>query len=207
MLAVSIIAQLVLLGPFILGGTFGNFLKVVRESVDFFPRVSVNAFNIWYLLLKQDPNTINDSLIFLGLTYKKWGFIMFFGLSAITFLPLVISTLNKSLTKKVLDQDYYALLWLTAATTSIVFFFVNTQMHERYSFPAIPMYFAYSLLTNRYSILALTSVAHLMNVDGTNKYLGLKPYKPEFTAIIFIIILFLSFVRLYKEFKLKVFLS
>jgi len=202
MLAVSIIAQLVLLSPFILGGTFGNFLKVVRESVGFFPRVSVNAFNIWYLLLKQDPNTINDNLIFVGLTYKKWGFIMFFGLSAITFLPFIISTLNKIISKKALDQEYYALLWLTAATTSIVFFFVNTQMHERYSFPAIPMYFAYSLLTNRYSIFALTSVAHLMNVDGTNKYLGINPYKPEFTALIFIIILFLSFVRLYKGFKL-----
>jgi hypothetical protein len=99
MLAVSIIAQLVLLGPFILGGTFGNFLKVVQESVGFFPRVSVNAFNIWHLLLKKDPNTINDTLIFVGLTYKKWGFIMFFGLSAITFLPLIISTLNKILSK------------------------------------------------------------------------------------------------------------
>jgi hypothetical protein len=116
---------------------------------------------------------------------------------------LIINTLNKILSKKSLDQNYYALLWLTAATTAIVFFFVNTQMHERYSFPAIPMYFAYSLLTNRYSIFALTSVAHLMNVDGTNKYLGLNPYKPEFTAIIFGIILFLSLVRLYKGLKLS----
>ncbi|MDZ7935894.1 MAG: hypothetical protein U5M51_13215 [Emticicia sp.] len=99
------------------------------------------------------------------------------------------------------------MLWLTAATTAIVFFFVNTQMHERYSFPAIPMYFMYSLLLNRQPIFALTSVAHLMNVDGTNKYLGLNPYKPVFTAIIFMIILFLSFVRLYNNFKLKLNIS
>lgn len=128
---------------------------------------------------------------------------MFFTLSAITFLPLIIKTLHKIFNKESLDQNYYAQLWLTAATIAIVFFFVNTQMHERYSFPAIPMYFAYALLSNRYSIFALTSIAHLMNVDGTNKYLGLNPFRPEYTAILFGIILCISLIRIYHNFKLK----
>ena len=198
LLAISIITQLVLLSPFIYGSTFGNFIKVVRESVGFFPRVSWNAYNLWYLLLKQDPTLLNDTLTFAGLTYKKWGFILFFTLSAITFIPLIISTLSKIKHKKDLDKSYYTLLWLTSATIAILFFFVNTQMHERYSYPAIALYFAYALLSNRYAIFALTSVAHLMNVDGMNKYFGLNPFKPEYTALIFAVILLLSFGRIYQ---------
>ncbi|CAH0993993.1 hypothetical protein EMA8858_00100 [Emticicia aquatica] len=204
MLLVSLITQFVLLSPFIFGGTFFNFLKVVRESVGFFPRVSVNAYNIWYLLLKSDPSTINDTIHFFGLTYKKWGFILFFSLSIIAFIPLIINTLKRILNKKELDKDYYTLIWLTTGTIAILFFFVNTQMHERYSYPAIALYFAYALLTNRYSIFALTSVAHLMNVDGMNKTFGLNPFKPEYTALIFAIILVLSLIRIYEKFSFKI---
>ncbi len=203
MLSTSLLTQLWLLSPFIWGGTFWNFLKVVRESVGFFPRVSWNAYNIWYLLLKQDPTLINDTLTFAGLTYKKWGFILFFSLSAITFIPLIINTLIKLKHKVDLDKNYYALVWLTAGTIAILFFFVNTQMHERYSYPAIALYFAYALLSNRYAVFALTSVAHLMNVDGMNKYFGLNPFKPEYTALIFGVILLLSFVRIYQYLKLN----
>ena len=203
MLVVSLLTQFWLLSPFIWEGTFWNFIKVVRESVGFFPRVSWNAYNIWYLLLKQDPTLLNDTLIFAGLTYKKWGFILFFSLSAITIIPLIINTLTKLRQREDLDKNYYALLWLTAGTVAILFFFVNTQMHERYSYPAIALYFAYSLLSNRFAIFTLTSVAHLMNVDGMNKYFGLNPFKPEFTALIFGAILLLSFVRIYQYLKLK----
>lgn len=203
MLAISILTQLWLLSPFIYGGTFWNFIKVVRESVGFFPRVSWNAYNIWYLLLKQDPTLLNDTLTFAGLTYKKWGFAMFFSLSAIGFIPLIFSTLIKLKNSKELDKNYYALLWLTAGTIAVLFFFVNTQMHERYSYPAIALYFAYSLLSNRFAIFALTSAAHLMNVDGMNKYFGLNPFKPEYTALIFGMILLLSFARIYEYFKLN----
>jgi Gpi18-like mannosyltransferase len=157
MLGISLLTQLWLLSPFIWGGTFWNFLKVVRESVGFFPRVSWNAYNIWYLLLKQDPTLLNDTLIFAGLTYKKWGFILFFSLSAVTFIPLIINTLAKLKYKTDLDKKYYTLVWLTAGTIAILFFFVNTQMHERYSYPAIALYFAYALLSNRYTLFALTS--------------------------------------------------
>lgn len=201
MLSISLITQFILLSPFVFGGTFSNFLKVVRESVGFFPRVSVNAYNIWYLLLKQDPTQLNDTLTFAGLTYKKWGFIMFFVCSFIYFIPLIVSTLDKIFNKKDLDKNYYALLWLTAGTIAILFFFVNTQMHERYSYPAIAMYFAYALLSNNYGLFALTSVAHLMNVDGMNKTLGLNPFKPEYTALIFGIILVISIFRIYKMYN------
>ena len=202
MLAISLLTQLWLLSPFIWGGTFWNFLKVVRESVGFFPRVSWNAYNIWYLLLKQDPTLLNDTLTFAGLSYKRWGFILFFSLSAIGFIPLIINTIKKLKYKNDLDKNYYSLLWLTAGTIAILFFFVNTQMHERYSYPAIALYFAYSLLSNQYAIFALTSVAHLMNVDGMNKYFGLNPFKPEYTALIFAMILLLSLARIYKYLRL-----
>ncbi|WP_337044008.1 hypothetical protein [Emticicia sp. 17c] len=197
MIGISVLTQLWLLSPFIWGGTFWNFVKVVRESVGFFPRVSWHAYNFWYLVIKQDPTLLNDTLPFAGLTYKKWGFILFFGSSALVFIPLLWQTYINIKTKKLLDANYYALLWLTAATTATLFFFVNTQMHERYSYPAIALYFAYALISGEYALFALISVAHLANVDGMNKYFGLNPFKPEYTALIFGLILLISFVKLF----------
>lgn len=197
MLGISLLTQLWLLSPFIWGGTFWNFVKVVRESVGFFPRVSWNAYNLWYLLLKEDPTLLNDTLTFVGLTYKKWGFLLFFGLSALVFIPILFRTYILIWYKKIADTDYYALLWLTAATIATLFFFVNTQMHERYSYPAIALYFAYALMSRRYSLFALISAAHLANVDGMNKYFGLNPFKPEYTSLLFGLILLISFVKLF----------
>lgn len=196
MLGISLLTQFFLLIPFISGGTFWNFIKVVRESVGFFPRVSWHAYNFWYLVVKQDPTLLNDTLPFAGLTYKKWGFLLFFGSSAFVFIPLLFRTYIFARFKKIADPDYYALLWLTAATIATLFFFVNTQMHERYSYPAIALYFAYALISGQYSLFALVSVAHLANVDGMNKYFGLNPYKPEYTALLFGLVLLISFIKL-----------
>ena len=126
---------------------------------------------------------------------------MFFGLSALVFMPLLLRTYILVWFKKIAYTDYYALIWLTAATIATLFFFVNTQMHERYSYPAIALYFAYALMSGQYSLFALISVAHLANVDGMNKYFGLNPFKPEYTALLFGLILMSSFIKLFMQIK------
>lgn len=203
MLGVFLLVNLLMLLPFILGGTFWNFIKVVRESVGFFPKVSWNGYNLWYILLQADPTKVIDTEPFWGLTYKKWGFIFFFSLSTVVFIPLLWKSFKIWVEKIDFDRKYYELFWLTMGTIAVLFFFVNTQMHERYSYPAIAFYFGYALLSNRYALFVLISVAHLLNVDGMNKFIGINPFKPEIIALIFAGILVVSFLRLYEFLKLK----
>lgn len=195
---VFLAVNLWMLAPFIYSRTIKNFLQVVVESVGFFPRVSWYAFNIWHLLLSADPKEIYDSEPFLRLTYKKWGFLMFFFFSGISLLPITLVTWKNLLQNKILSKTYLELFWLTAGTIAVVFFFFNTQMHERYCFPALVMYFGYGLISRNYALYALVSMAHLMNIDSFYKALKIPYISPEFVASLYVVILFISFYRIYQ---------
>jgi Gpi18-like mannosyltransferase len=203
LLGVFILTNLAMVLPFILNDTFDNFIKVVRESVGFFPKVSWNAYNLWYLLTSQDPTQLFDTIPFMGLTYKKWGFILFFSLATIYFIPLLKQSFEVLKNRIQLDRNYYQLLWLTMGAITILFFYVNTQMHERYSYPAIAFYFGYALLSGRYALFFIVSVAHLFNVDGVNQYIGINPFKPEIVALIFGGVLLISLFRVFQELYLS----
>ena len=47
------------------------------------------------------------------------------------------------------------------------FFFFNTQMHERYSHPAMLMAFLYGILNKNYWIYGITSIAYFLNMEKT----------------------------------------
>lgn len=197
-IVIFVLTQVVLLFPFILGGTIDNFFKVVAESVGFFPRVTWNAYNIWHLLLKTDPNSINDTLPFWGLTYKKWGFVGFFLFSGAALLPVAWQTWLHFKNNLKLSKNYLEIFWLTAGLISVIFFFFNTQMHERYAFPALVMFFVYGLLSRKYLLYALSSFAHLVNIDAVYHALKIPYVKPEIIALLYVIILVYSFYQLFK---------
>ncbi len=90
------------------------------------------------------------------------------------------------------------MVWLTSATVAVLFFYVNTQMHERYSYPAMILYFGYGFLSNRYLLYFLSSFAYFLNVDAILQAFKINPFKPEYNALLWGIILLISFYRLYE---------
>lgn len=78
----AIAVQVIILLPFLLTHKLNEVLSVMKNSVGFFPRVSWGAYNLWYLALKTDPSQINDFEIFHRLSYKTWGFLLFFTFGA-----------------------------------------------------------------------------------------------------------------------------
>lgn len=202
------LVQLVILMPFLLTNRLSEVLSVMKNSVGFFPRVSWGAYNLWYLVLKNDPSQVNDFVIFHRLSYKSWGFILFFTLSGLSLLPLMIRTFQLIKTKALLDKSYFELSFLTVGLLSILFFFVNTQMHERYAHPALLFFFGYGLLSRRYLLYILTSVAYLLNLDGIYQYfhlyLKLPIIKPEIIALVFGVVLLISFKEFFRYLKLKI---
>lgn len=195
--------QLLFLIPFIWSGTLDKLWSVVTHSVGFFPRVTWNAFNMWHLLLKQNPNEVSDTLTFRGLSYKNWGLTLFFVSSLLAMLPLLKILVQHFIDRSYLEKKEIAQIWLISGTIAVLFFYVNTQMHERYSYPAMILYFAYGFLTNRYLLYILTSIAYLLNVDAILQVLKINNFKPEYTAILWGIILLISFFRIYESLLLK----
>jgi Gpi18-like mannosyltransferase len=78
--------QVAILLPFILKGTIGAVWHNLVGVVDYNPFASMRAYNFWYLVLWKNtdfPKYTSDVNTWFGLTYKAWGFILFFIASAV----------------------------------------------------------------------------------------------------------------------------
>jgi hypothetical protein len=142
----------------------------------------MNAFNMWYWITETDPIKVDDFNPWLGLTYKLWGFIFFTIAGAVALFPLIAKTFYRLLNKLSFDKRYIEQVFLTSALCSIVFFFFNTQMHERYVHPAIVLLFGYSVLRKNYLLYSICSVAYFLNLEAINKYLKIEHATPWFDA-------------------------
>ncbi len=108
-------------------GTFSTMLKqAYLNAVGTFPTVTVYAMNIWYYAIGTSPDTLDTIQILPHITLKTVGLIL---LSIATALTCLYVFFHRQMNTPVL---------LKAATfISFAFFMLPTQMHERYSFPAL----------------------------------------------------------------------
>ena len=197
------LVQLLVLAPFIWGGTqnsLGRIAHVVVHGVDFYPFVSMNAFNWWMAGFK---GSTPDTLRYAGLTYKQWGLLSFALVSTIAMLPLARATWNKLYQRDAFSSKDYASLMLSFGLIPIIFTLCNTQMHERYWHPALLFLASYGFLTGRYFLYGMFSVAYLLNLEVVMQYLGLKKYgvavfSSMFGASLFTLILAVGLFQLYR---------
>ena len=61
---------------------------------------------------------------------------------------------------------------LSLGLIPLAFCFFNTQMHERYWHPALLLLGAHAILTRRYVLFGVFSLAYYLNVEGSLHYLG-----------------------------------
>jgi Gpi18-like mannosyltransferase len=169
-LLLALIVQVAILAPFWKAGTLSQLWQVVTNAHHTWSFVSRNAFNLWYLFI-PDPMQMSDGeLLEMGLTYKQIGFCLFLIFSTVTLLPLTRRCLLWLRTKSMPNLFDAPLVMLSASSVTLVFFFFNTQMHERYSHPAILALFYYGALTRRWWLYGLCSVAYLLNLDQVLHY-------------------------------------
>ena len=100
-----------------------NFLDPYTKSVGRYTNLSLNAFNVWWLMFHDKAWTMQDTV---G-PYKKIGLFLF----AIFEIPVLIYALKKKV--------HSSALMLLAGYSYLVFFIFPTQIHERYLFPAIAL--------------------------------------------------------------------
>jgi len=96
---------------------------------------------------------------------------------------------------------------LSGAVVALAFFFFNTQMHERYSHPALLFTAAYCFLTLRYVPFVLLSVAYFLSLENILRYMDLPTYgtlifDTRFIAGLYlatILLLFYDVIKLWRE--------
>lgn len=149
--------------------------NVVETAVGRCPTVSVNAYNIWYIL---EPRHIAIKEIFIpdtdifafGYTYHQWGMV---------FLEVGMGII-------VLTTAYYLFIkprsWdlekglLACGVVGLAFFYLPTQMHERYSHPGLICIAVWAILGKYrlgYWLYGAFSLAYWMNLE---RVLSLKRF-------------------------------
>ncbi len=114
--------------------------------------ITANAFNLWSALtgIHERP----DSLLFLGLTYKYWSYIIY----SLFYLPLLWVAYKK--------HDKSTIAWVLALT-AFASFALLTNMHERYLYPLFPyltiLVASSSVSLFIYSAVSLISLLNLYN--------------------------------------------
>ncbi len=201
-----IVTQIIIILPFLWAGTAGEYWHVITNAVGHFSRISMNAFNLWFLIY-QSPEYTNDDVILWQLTPRIWGFILFFSFSFIVLFPLLVKAIQQIKSKLVSTDHLSELAFLSSGLVTIVFFYFNTQMHERYAHSALIFFFLYGLKSNSYWLYGLTSLAYFLNMEKLlNAIPFLHPqtfiFEQKLIAAIYLIVLIIGIWKLYKLHRL-----
>lgn len=207
-LAIIVVIQCMIVYPFWSVGDLPKLINVVFQSVDHYPKLSLNAFNIWYWAVDEDPELVFDTIQFAGIAAKTWGFIFFFSASFVLLFPLLILNIRQLLKKVNISwsDQYLDIILLTGALVTMNFFFFCTQMHERYCHVSMIFTCAYCFRNQKWHWLGLYFFAYFLNMERVFPYLAWSNYKtlifqPRFISVIWAIFM----LGFYKEYFILIF--
>jgi Gpi18-like mannosyltransferase len=158
---IVVVTELLILSPFIVNGSASVVFQNVFNTYNLFPYVSLNARNIWMLIV-ENPRFLDDSSLLGFLPYKTWGLILFCLSSLSVVIPLVITLLKKGIKEKSKVQ----MVLLSSLLACFCFFYFNTQMHERYIHYAFPFVMYYSFRFNTLGLYLVFSIASFLNLES-----------------------------------------
>jgi Gpi18-like mannosyltransferase len=209
-LSFLILVQFVIFLPFIATGKINMVLNVLLNLVDSQPNISANAYNLWFVILGKDARNGLDSNIFYVFTYKQWGLALFFVMSFFALLPLFINSLKSIIQKTKLNFNHQLVI-LSFGIIPLIFFFFCTQMHERYCHAAIIFVVLYSIISRKWYLGFLVSMAYFLNLDAVLRSIpfqnyGVLVFNFRFIALLFSLVIFLLYKEIYQvAFKEKLF--
>lgn len=168
--------------PFILAGTLDKVWHVVTGSFSKFPVLTLYALNHWYWYY-DDPTYVHDDILVANFISLKQIGLLLFSCSFFTLLFLLLSLsiklYNKGITNKLLSLPNMMLL---LSLVNFCFYFLNTEMHERYIHPTLVFFAVYVIITrsNFIAYIILSAVVFL------NMELVLRYFKMHYHTFIFI---------------------
>ncbi len=202
--------QLILVFPFTLG-RYGikEIVSIVTNSFHVYQSISVKAANMWHWLV-PDKNLLyaSDAEVWImGLTYKQVGLLLFFTGSFFALLPFMALLYRARRAANNLYRPNKELIWLTCALLYLLFYFFNTEIHERYCQPAFIFITAYAFFSGKFISYALFSIMYFFTLEISIGHLRLPNYGTlifDFrflAAINAVLIIYLS-LNIYKQYRL-----
>jgi Gpi18-like mannosyltransferase len=175
---IGLILQILILSPFIYIGQVDRVWLMATGSMDYFPYVSMNAHNLWHIVFNGDLTHMPDAqIIAFGLSLKTIGLLLFFVSSAIILWPLIIGIIKsyKTIPSERISLNFEAIL-LINCLISFVFFYFNTQMHERYIHPSIISSLALAIIYRHWWQWILLGLTYFFSLESLLQFLGLHIY-------------------------------
>ncbi len=179
----AVAIQFLLLIPFLANGAYQRLFYFAAHSVDLYNKLSISAFNIWYLIVPGNPYFINDKDTFLILSYKSIGLILFCISMVAILAPVVRHFLALRQLQSAPNADTYRFLFLGTGMLCLSFFYFNTQMHERYANPIVILFFFFGVVSGNYKLYVLASIPYFLSLDKCfPDYLPIVHYKLIFAS-------------------------
>lgn len=166
----AVALQLVILLPFISTGGPGKLVHIAGNVVGLYNNLSISAFNIWYLITRGNPYFIKDTDTYLLISYRATGLILFATATLAIMIPLLKRVWQLRKDKLSFDDNSYQLLFLGTGMLCLYFFYLNTQMHERYAHPIIIFFFFYGVVSKNYKLYILSSIPYFLSLDKSFSY-------------------------------------
>lgn len=198
-----LLLQLAILLPFMTNSTGLPLLwnKVIIGSFSQFPYIG--SYNFWAFVSPHNPWLVTDQTIFIaGISYKKAGLILFYTSSLLAMFPLMRAIYLKMRRRPAALPGKEA-IWIICSLIGLLFYFFNTEMHERYSHPAWLFIIAYAFYTRRYFPYVVFSAAYFLVLENTIRWFNLNSYRtlvfnPIFIGSLFAVVIIYMFYRLYS---------
>ena len=132
---------------------------------------------------------------------------LFFFSSVVALMPVFIICISQIFLKTKEPFKYVDKVFLSAGLISLIFFFCNTQMHERYSHYALIFMAGYFAVTTNYIPFLLVSVAYFLNMEDVLMALKFPNYSvavfvPEYIAGLYLVIITYLYYLLYSKLDL-----
>jgi len=113
---------------FLLAGRMNRVITSLTANYDYFPYLSLNAYNLWWIVAKGFGMQVSDKILAIGIVNAKTvGLLLFSSSYALATLTM--------LQKKNTNIVYTFFLGLIIAAGG--FFLFQTESHDRYAFPLI----------------------------------------------------------------------
>jgi len=134
--------------PFYVNTSILELYRLYTSSYIQYPFTSLNAFNFWALVGMFKP----DNTIFLFLTYRIWGYILF----SIFFIYITYFTIK---------NNNNTILYYSSVLLFLGFFMLFTRIHERYMFPIFSFLSIVIIFDRRlYYVYILSTITFLANL-------------------------------------------
>lgn len=151
--------------------------SVVVQSGGKLPYLTLNACNLWtwFGSPRETWGGSDEAMAAFHMSYRQIGLMLFLVASLIAMFPALRYCLRVFLgrTKEAWPRTQ---VWLTAALVALVFYFFNTEMHERYVHPAFIFLTAYAFYKRRFGMYLLFSIAYFLSLERALFWLKLPDY-------------------------------